>query len=442
MIHAGAKGLSSTNITGMQSYTASLKLSISVQLPGWNSSFLEPFSASSDYKDVEEETTKHSFVYTEASARTAVYQLMSQPNQPPQASANFVSGIHALPLNYSDENASAFTFFIDTFGTHVMYGAQFGGIWGQTSKFTRTAWKTLSRDLKELKLAVTAKKSLDLAAGLDVGLGGGWNDTQIFINAATDQKTFSKGGRYASTSEEWRSSVRKEPMPIYYYLWSLDKILEPWFMPSSVDTDVLAAKRDALQIALKAYCSSLVEMGTVSSCDEPPADSPVEVHQEVDLDPIAEWQPHGSSVTYELHKCPPGSYITEMRWKELEGYGLVDLFAKCSDTVGTSFHWFDVDVDKSKELAWDSIIECPNGISVIHAKERRNYGLVNAGATCAGDAEMQFANLYSKGEWLTQLACPHDTPVLAGLNIETKNRYGIVNLQTRCSNAKPSSSLI
>jgi hypothetical protein len=214
-----------------------------------------------------------------------------------------------------------------------MYGAQFGGIWGQTSKFTSTGWKSLDRNLKEFNLATTAKLSLDLAAGIDVGLGGGRNATEAFMNAATDQKTFSKGGRYASTSEAWRGSVRKDPMPIHYYLWSLDQILQPWFMSSSVDADMLAAKRDGLQIALKRYCSSLVKMGTISSCDEPTADSPIEAHQVVDLGPAADWRPHGTSTTYNDHECPPGSYITEMRWKELEGYGLLDLFAKCSDTV-------------------------------------------------------------------------------------------------------------
>merc|ERR1719401_3360630 len=392
MIHAGAKGLSSTNITGMQSYTASLKLSISAQLPGWNSSFLEPFSASSDYKDVEEETTKHSFVYTEASARTTVYQLMSQPNQPPQASANFVSGIHALPLNYSDENASAFTFFIDTFGTHVMYGAQFGGIWGQTSKFTRTAWKKLTQDLKDVVAA--AKLSLEWAAGVDVGHGSGRNDTQTFINAAKDQKIFSKGGKYVSNSEEWRESVRKEPMPIHYHLWSLDTILQPWFMPSSVDADTLAAKREGLQIALKRYCSSLVEAGITSSCDERPADPPIKAHQEVDLGPVSDWEPRGWAIGHVLKECPPGSYIMEMRWKELEGYGLVDLFAKCSDTIGTSFHWFN-----EQEWVWDSILECANGFSMVQAKEQSKYGIINVGATCAGDTEVHLANKNVEGKW-------------------------------------------
>merc|ERR1719382_698918 len=122
------------------------------------------------------------------------------------------------------------------------------------------------------------------------------------MSAASEQKTFNKGGSYSQTVSEWVSSVQSQPMPIFYHLWPLDIVLQTSFMPSGTDMTNLASKRSGLQAALAAYCTTLLAAKQVVACSAPgPDPTPAPAVREW-MDWVYDYRPVGF---YYSHECPP-----------------------------------------------------------------------------------------------------------------------------------------
>jgi hypothetical protein len=407
-------------VRGEQSYSSSLQSSVSADFGGWGAAF----SASSEYRRVEEETRSDHNVYMQASATCSVYSVQVNAFKPPRVTANFLAGVQRLPETYSAENAAMFDLFIATFGTHVMFGAEFGGEWGQMSEFSQSAWSNMLST--GLDVSASASYSGIISAGGSLSTESERSDAQSFASAATEQRIFNKGGSYSQSSTEWIDSVMSQPMPIFYHLWPLDEVLQPSFMPSTVDEVALAAKRQSLRTALASYCSKLLVGGYVSTCG-PPAPDPTPVPAVREWMPFADsHRPHG---TYFVQECPPRAYITEMKWREEDGYGLVDLTATCSNTPASSLLW-----TKNDHGSWNSALTCTNGFSKIQAKEQWGYGIINVKAQCLDTTTEQESNHNGNGGWKGVQTCPDSTQVLVGFEVLQQDGYGIVNYRPKCSN--------
>merc|ERR1712054_566604 len=283
------------------------------------------------------------------------------------------------PQTYTSENAHQFNFFIETFGTHIVMGADFGGIWGQLSEFTSNDYYRMLGDDTDVQAA--ASYSGLISAGAQVASQTHRTNAQSFARNATSQALFHKGGAYSQNPETWIQSVRGSPMPVLYHLRPLDEVLQTRFMPSSMDAANLAAlpaRRAGLQAALAAYCNLLLSQGYLSSCSAPSPDPAPNPYRNEWMSWSYNYQPAASN--YFDHACPSYSFISQMRWREQDGFGLVDLEATCSD--GTSLRWTN-----NNNGNWNSLLSCSTGFNRLQAKEQWGYGIINARATCFGQGQ-------------------------------------------------------
>jgi len=414
-VHTCAAGFASQEIRGTASYSSSLKTSMSASFEDWGAAF----SASATYQQVEEGTRSDHSVYMQASATCSAYLVRANVFLPPRVTQNFLLGVQHLPTTYDAADAAAFDLFISTFGTHVMDGAEFGGQWGQVSEFSQSSWASMISS--GLNVSAAASSSSVVSANGSLSSDTERRDAESFKRASIEQNHFNKGGTYYQDPTTWMTSVREAPMPIYYELLPISDVLQPKFMPSSINTTELAAKRQGLEQALTTYCSTMVAAGEISSCDP----DVVQANRE--------WLPflysHYPLGIYHAQECPPRAYIVEMVWRQQGFYGLVDLKATCSDTPTTSLRWTNNNHgDDNRALA------CPYGFGGIQAMEQWGFGIVNVRATCLGQTTQQESNTNSNGGWKGSQACPRDAQVLVGFEILEEGGYGIVNYRPKCSN--------
>jgi len=419
-VHNCATSFASQEIRGSASYSSSLKASVSADFEGWGAAF----SASTAYQDVEKRTSSDGSVYVQASATCSVYSVQVNTFAPPRATQNFILGVQHLPTTYTAANAADFNLFISTFGTHVMHGAEFGGQWGQVSEFSQSSWTNMISS--GLDVSASASYSGVVSAGGNLSSEAARSDAESYTSVAKEQNHFNKGGTYSQDPIAWMNSVRAEPMPIHYQLWPISDVLQPQFMPSSINVTELAAKRQVLAQALTEYCSTVAAAGWISSCDPPAPDLVV-------VPASREWLPfvdsHRPNGLYYAQECPPRAYIHEMVWTEQYGHGLVDLKATCSNSFTKSLRWTN-----NNQGHDDSALVCPSGFGGIQAKEGWGYGIINVRATCLGETTPQESNTNSNGGWKDSQTCPDDAQVLVGFEILEVYGYGIVNYRPKCSN--------
>jgi hypothetical protein len=355
----------------------------------------------------------------QASATCSAYRVSVHVYQPPRVTQHFFLGLQHLPMTYHAASAEAFDLFISTFGTHVMWSAEFGGQWGQVYTFSQSSWASMVSS--GLNVGASATNAGLVSAGGSLSSDTERSDAESFERASTKRESFSKGGSYHQNATTWMTSVREAPMPIYYKLWPISDVLQAKFMPGSIDATELAAKRQGLAQALTTYCSTMVAAGKIASCD-PDA---VQANRE--------WLPflysHRPSGTYHSQECPPRAYIVGMKWRQQGFYGLVDLKATCSDTSTTSLRWTNNDNGDDNRA-----LDCPYGFGGIQAMEQWGFGIINVRATCLGQLTHQESNTNSNGGWKDSQACPHDAQVLVGFEILEQHGYGIVNYRPKCSN--------
>jgi len=410
-------------IYGMKSYTDSLDGSVSADLTGWGAKF----SASVSWKDVKQGTQSHRNVFLQSSATCTAYSVTADVFTPPKVTDNFLAGLNNLPTTYNSETASAFHFFIRYFGTHVMYGAEFGGMYGKISEFSHKAWFRMKTD--ELHVSVTAKYSSMISAGVNVT--DKWKDVERFNSNSTHQYIFTKGGAYSANKTLWMEYVQSLPMPLTYHLIPLDYVVQDRFMPSTADKTALAclpARRASLKKALAHYCEYLKQEGKLSSCEPVgPTPTPENLYMPFAYDYFP------AAPIYYNHECPPHAFLTQMWWREQPGKGLVSLKASCSD--GGLLRWGD-----DHHGHWNQVLSCPDGFSRITGKAQQGYGIINVKVACFGEGKpIDFqSNANKEGKWTEPQTCPSDAPVISGLEVmfQTKwpNNHGIVNYRPRCSN--------
>jgi len=416
----------SQEINSMESYTDSLRGSVKADFSGWGAAF----SASTSWKHVKSGTASEHRTFMQSSATCTAFSILADSFTPPKVTDSFAAGINTLPTEYSNETASKFQFFIQNFGTHVMYGAEFGGVYGQVSEFTQKAWSKMKSD--GLDVNVAASYSGLISAGASVNSSTAREEAESYNSNATQQYIFTKGGSYSSSKSTWMSSVRDAPMPLTYHLWELDVLLDSRFMPSTVDNASLAAlpaRKASLKAALAAYCGALLERGDLSSCAAPgPSPTPTEEVSKY-MDWAYDYMP--AAPTYYDFACPHHGYLTEMWWREQPTKGLVSLKATCSD--GTNLRWGDDDDNG----AWNQVMSCSNGFANIRAKSQSGYGIINVLADCIDQGTFQ-SNDNQDGEWQNTESCPSETPVIFGFEVMFQtgwpDDFGIVNYRPRCSN--------
>ena len=128
----------SKSMSGLQSYTSSLDVKVSVEGSGWGGRF----SASTDYKNVDSSTKSSQSLFTHSEISCCAYTASILEYDTPAFSQNFIKGVKTLPINY-DKDRQAYRRFFDTFGTHYVKLVNMGATYGQQSKISSSSWKQM-----------------------------------------------------------------------------------------------------------------------------------------------------------------------------------------------------------------------------------------------------------------------------------------------------------
>lgn len=254
-------------VAGAKSYTDSLEVEVSAEFSGWGAKF----SASTDYKRVEEGSTAHKEVYTASKATCEVYCASLDVFDSPSLTVNFMKGVKDyLPQNYS---AAKYKYFIDTFGTHVLSAVRMGGRFGQQSTFSSHNWTHMLQTGVNVK-ASASYSAWGASASVSTMTDKQRKDAEEYSKQSTSQSLYTVGALPPSDGkvETWVKDVVLEPMPLHYTLTSLDTVLTTSYFP---DDKHISIKNKNLQKALKAYCEQLQRDGHVKSCKPPPPDPPI-----------------------------------------------------------------------------------------------------------------------------------------------------------------------
>jgi hypothetical protein len=425
-VHGCSTGFVSSVIQGEQTYLDSLKSSVSTDFT------FSPvaFSASSDYKRIASGTSKLEETFTESVATCVLYSVKMARYAAPSFTPGFLNGMMSLPTVYDNKTSWEFHMFIETFGTHVMHGADFGGQWGQLSRFTKTEWSSILES--ELNVYSSASFSALLSAGVDTDTESEVTDAVTFSNTAEDQKLYNKGGEYMADEHAWMYSIWEKPMPVLYYLTSMDKLFHPNHFPGldSEELSDLDKRRVALATALKNHCEKLLENGQVERCEKPAGDSFAPALEEHWMPWATSLRPHGRYASYD---CPSGSFITSMTFRSLgDGSPLNDLMVTCSTSDGKGTGSSALTNDGAG--FWTSSMQCPDGFSGIQPQDDGKR-TTNVQVKCLGKSGIQEAT-GGAGELNEMVTCPYDTPVVSGVEILWIKYFGkgIANVRTKCSN--------
>jgi hypothetical protein len=253
----------STEIMGTHSYQSSLEVKAEVSAGGWDAKF----SASTDYKHVEQSSSTEKSVFTESEATCCAYSTEILTYTPPKFHANFLAAVATLGDEYDE---ATYAKFINTFGTHFVSRVTMGGLWGQRSEISEESWSKMVQDGLDVKEAASA-------SGFGVAVSESFEtDSQKqmaaeFSKKCSDQKVYSIGAKPPSDdkAETWAQSTITSPAPISMKLEQLDGLFE-----QSYGLQVSDQVRANMQTALEGYCEKLKSEGKVESCDAPDPDPP------------------------------------------------------------------------------------------------------------------------------------------------------------------------
>ena len=123
--------------------------------------------------------------------------------------------------------------------------------------------------------------------------------------------------------------------------------------------------------------------------------------------------------TYGNHK------VVEMNWKEQDGYGLVDLWFRCS-----SGETFTLTKHKGgSRHYWGSSQKCSSGFEKLSPRERNGFGLINMRTQC-GDKNMDSNSKY-RGHWNRMVHCTRGKQIV-GFTVKELNGYGLIDVRVMC----------
>lgn len=251
------------------SYMQSLSIDASFDISGYGASF----SASTDYKQVEQSTSDDSDVYISSSASCQTYLVDINPFVHPNFSTVIAYQGSILPTTFDPSNASAFWEFFDLVGTHFPTQIVFGSRWGYSFQSTLEQWTTMEK--MGLDVDVAASYAGMIKAGVSVNTSYAQQMAQNFTSQTT--QTFEWGlGLPPPTSgdtETWlQQSLSSTLMdPLQYTLTNISMLFSEYYSSDSA----LHARYQAVNAALAQYCAiHLIGTNVLTSCDQPPFPPP------------------------------------------------------------------------------------------------------------------------------------------------------------------------
>lgn len=237
---------SSRSIKEITSYFQSLEVDVDADFTGYGASF----SASTNYKEVKENTDSREMQYVSSHAYCEAYLAALEPGA--NLAEGFIRAVNGLPN--TTNNAKYFDF-IRAYGTHYVASVRMGGRYGFQSKFETNSYMSM------------------LSTGLDVSAAAGYSAT-VECNAAASSEEAKKlstkfnsyrqsysiyqvGGQPPNNTEgtamDWAQTVKDDPLPVHYRLEEIASLLtEDYFPGNDIET-----KQALLRNATITYCNYL-----------------------------------------------------------------------------------------------------------------------------------------------------------------------------------------
>eukprot|EP01084_Bolivina_argentea_P263806 446643_1 len=243
-------------VTGVNSYSSTLTESAKVDMKVFNA----PFSASTEYQKVYNETTTTSSTYTSTYTQCACYSAQLQaPYALPEFGENFIGAVKNMPLFYNNSDAANLQYFYDFFtkyfGTHYITQITMGGIFGTLSSMDSFSYSKYSSSNLDIK--TSAKFSVLKVSGAASSMTK--EQTQQaddFNSILISQSIFNIGGDLPTNNSAaaWQQSLSIKPMPTYYAFDTIPHLLTTLNFPNDEN---IKSKQSALQSALDDYCRLL-----------------------------------------------------------------------------------------------------------------------------------------------------------------------------------------
>jgi hypothetical protein len=256
----------SSEITGAKSYQNSLEVAVSTSVSYKSVKFKAKFSASTDYKHVEQGSSKERHLFTHSEASCCAYTAGIETYTPPPLDLQFITAVKTLPLEYDQ---SAYAEFIHTFGTHFVTEVTMGGLFGQQSEITEKSWSKMVQDGLDIKTAAkfsgygaTAKATFERETEEKMA--------SEFASQCENQQLYTIGASPPEDHkvETWAQKTLTDPQPIKMKIESIDNLFDERY--GNADDQI----RENVRTALKDYCQKLMDEGVVQSC-EAPGDDPL-----------------------------------------------------------------------------------------------------------------------------------------------------------------------
>lgn len=253
-----------TEITGEKSYKNTLGIEAGVE----GSVKGIEFSASIEFKNISEDTSKKKTVWIESKADCKVYEGTLSVFAPPKFSENFFEGLSSLNnLDYKT-NKNQFLHVISVFGTHYVKKVSMGARFGARTKITVENLASLRTNSVVMKRSLGIEKLAKITNKIE-----NTNEQSSKTDTMFEETTiFSIGSTIPSDlkPQTWISKSIEEPMPIQYKLIPLYDLLNPQtFKLNSEQIKGLNLKKLSTELnsAINSYCADfLLPKGEVRSC--------------------------------------------------------------------------------------------------------------------------------------------------------------------------------
>eukprot|EP00929_Paragymnodinium_shiwhaense_P103008 TRINITY_DN6628_c0_g1_i1.p1 TRINITY_DN6628_c0_g1~~TRINITY_DN6628_c0_g1_i1.p1 ORF type:complete len:632 (-),score=135.12 TRINITY_DN6628_c0_g1_i1:346-2241(-) len=206
------------------------------------------FDFSTDTKHITQTTETKESIFAQITATCAVYELTMHMYDHPPLDPNFLAGAGMLPSTV-DEDEEAYMTFIHRFGTHVVNQMTLGGRWGWSMEFKAHDYQNLLDDSVSVDLGLHYAGKIK--AGFDVDHSTDARMAYRVTKAISHNASFNTGGDFKTDQEEWKATVRNNPMPLSLQLTPLYDLFTPAYMPNVTN---VTGKKLAMKDALKRYC--------------------------------------------------------------------------------------------------------------------------------------------------------------------------------------------
>jgi len=241
-------------------YQRDLKNVVDVDFKGWGASFL----ASSQYKDISHKMVNQSHLFVKSESTCGVYEVVLDPYKPPQMDEGFVAAAKSLE---DIGNGEAYLNFVQVYGTHLLYKTNMGAKYAEQTEMTKEDKEDLERE--DIDINVAASYSVQFHLGIKTPTKVTKKAIERFDKAALSHQVIAYGSRPPTNGDPlaWTNSTFKEPLPISYSLYPIDKLFTKAYLGRyGVNVQLI---QPHLKDYLSGYCNAQKHELGINSCSGP-----------------------------------------------------------------------------------------------------------------------------------------------------------------------------